>query len=318
MKKNVSTLIKILISGFFLFIVLKKINFQNLTYILKNSNIFLISLSLLILIGDSFFLALRWFLILEIYLKEKKSILYIWKLTMIGLFFNMFLPTSAGGDAIKIFYLIRDDEKKLLPGISVIIDRFIGSITVLTMGAIVLFFSPVNDLKIKIFILSLTCILLFFYFFFSYRNIAQKIYNPIGKIIPDFFDKKLRFTYSLFNFYFKEKRKMFLTISLSFFLQFISIIGNFLIALGLTKSFLPLSIFFVYIPLIWTATVIPSIGGIGIREFSYVFFFKNYLGRENAFALSIINLLSIIIQSIIGCIIFLTFRGANSYKSTHS
>ncbi|HRR96705.1 MAG TPA: hypothetical protein P5150_08285, partial [Candidatus Ratteibacteria bacterium] len=55
-----------------------------------------------------------------------------------------------------------------------------------------------------------------------------------------------------------------------------------------------------------------------VREFTYVFFFKNYLGEEKAFALSLIVLFSIIIQAIIGYITFLTFKGQNFLKPIHN
>jgi len=306
-KKAISFLIKIVTSGTFLFLVIKKIDFPQLLNILKNSNIYLVSIGLLIFIGISFLLALRWFLIVGIYLKNKTSLFYIWKLTMIGLFFNIFLPTSAGGDAIKIFYLVKDDNKKVLPGISVVIDRFIGSLTVLTMGTIGLIFSGIDNLKIKIFIPSLTFILILFYFLLSNSNFTRKIYTPFKKILPSFLNEKLTFLYNSFNFYFREKKFIFLSIISSFFLQCISILTNFIVACGIMRNFsIPISIFFVYIPLIWLSTMIPSIGGIGVREFSYVFFFKSYIGKENAFALSLIFLLALFIQAIIGSIIFLT------------
>lgn len=318
-KKLITTLIKIVVSGLFLFFIFKKVDFSLLFEIFKNSNILLLTAGLIIFVGISFFLAFRWYIIVKIYLKEKKSLFFIWKLTMIGLFFNIFLPTSAGGDAVKIFYLVKDDSKKVLPATSVVIDRFIGSLTVLTMGFIALFFSNVDDNKIRIFIPSLVFILLFFYFFLSYDSFAKKVYSLFKKIIPDFLDEKLKVIYRSFNFYFREKKVIFLSILLSFFLQSLSIFGNFLVACGLIKSFsLPVSIFFVYIPLIWVATVIPSIGGLGIREFSYIFFFKKYLNNEKAFALSLIFLLSIIIQAVIGSIIFLTMKTAPDEKKATS
>jgi len=305
-KKAISILIKTVISGIFLFLVIKKIDFRQLLDIFKNSNIYLVSIGLLVFIGISFLLAFRWFLILKIYLKNKTSLFYIWKLTMIGLFFNIFLPTSAGGDAVKIFYLVKEDKKKFLPGISVVTDRFIGSLTVLTMGTIGLIFSGIDNLKIKIFIPSLTFILILFYFLFSNSNFARKIYVPFKKILPSFLNEKLTFLYNSFNFYFREKKLIFLSIISSFFLQCISILTNFIVASGIMRNFsIPISVFFVYIPLIWLSTMIPSIGGLGVREFSYVFFFKSYMGKENAFALSLIFLLSIFIQAIIGSIIFL-------------
>jgi len=67
-------------------------------------------------------------------------------------------------------------------------------------------------------------------------------------------------------------------------------------------------LFFLYIPLIWASSLIPSIGGLGVREFSYVFFFTPSLGRQKAVALSLLVLTSIVLQSCAGAIVFLFFR----------
>ncbi|HRR96413.1 MAG TPA: lysylphosphatidylglycerol synthase domain-containing protein, partial [Candidatus Ratteibacteria bacterium] len=93
MRKLLSLLLKISISGIFLYIVIKKIDFKLLSETFKNSNIIFVLIGLFILIITSFLIAFRYFLIVNIYLGEKKPVFYIWKLTMIGLFFNMFLPT---------------------------------------------------------------------------------------------------------------------------------------------------------------------------------------------------------------------------------
>jgi len=100
-------------------------------------------------------------------------------------------------------------------------------------------------------------------------------------------------------------------IGISFVLQSISIFTQYLMGLSLFHNsfFSPnLKIFFIYVPIIWVATLIPSLGGLGIREFSYVFFFTPYFGKDKSFALSILVLFSVIIQSFIGAIIFFTLN----------
>ena len=60
--------------------------------------------------------------------------------------------------------------------------------------------------------------------------------------------------------------------------------------------------------------MIPSLGGLGVREFSYLYFFAAYIGRENAIALSLINLSLIMIQSLTGGIVFLLHRNFQGRK----
>lgn len=314
MKKN--RLLKILIRGFvsifFLYLVFRKIDFHLLYNTLKECYLPLAILSLLITVILSFPLALRWYILLKGQVKEDRiRYINIWKLNMIGMFFNNFLPTGAGGDIAKVFYLVRGEENKLLLGSSVIIDRFIGALTVITMGVVAGLLAEDVPVKVKYFLLFLILFLLFVFIFFSYRAFASFFYSKVKKFIPKKLKEILENTYTAFNKYFSTRKYLFYGLIVSFFLQSISILNNYFMSLSIlwNRSAAPsLSMFFIYIPLIWTATLVPSLGGLGIREFTYVYFFSSSMGKENAFALSIIFLLSIIIQSVIGAVILLFLK----------
>jgi len=311
MKKN--NLFKILIRGcvsiFFLYLVFRKIDFRILYPTLKECYLPLAILSLLIAVILSFPLALRWYILLKGQVKENRiRYINIWKLNMIGMLFNNFLPTGAGGDIAKVFYLVRGEDNKLLLGSSVIIDRFIGALTVITMGVVAGLLAQDVPVKVKYFLLFLILFLLFVFIFFSYRTFASFFYSRVKRFIPKRLKETLENTYTVFNRYFSARRYLFYGLLVSFFLQSISIFNNYLMSLAIlwNRSAPPsLSMFFIYIPLIWTATLVPSLGGLGIREFSYVYFFSSSMGKENAFGLSIVFLISVIIQSAIGAVILL-------------
>jgi len=308
-KKNIIfSSIKVLISFLFIYLILKKVNFKEVFEVIKNANLSLLIFAYIIILLNNYFLALRFKYLLEIYFKKKLPNFFIFKLTMIGLFFNNFLPTSAGGDIVKIFYIVKDEEKKFLSGISVLIDRYIGALTVMIMGAISVFLYKGNN-KMENLIFIFLFFLIFSFFFFSIRKIAQFFYSPFKKFIPENLNKKLLNLYDSIHFYFTENKKFFyISIFISFFLQIVSIFSQYLLGVSILKKRLEILPFFVYIPLIWVSTLIPSIGGLGIREFSYIFLFSNFIGNENAYALSILVLLGVILNGIIGGIIFLTFK----------
>ena len=309
MKKNIIfSSIKVLISFLFIYLIIRKVNFKEVIEIIKNANLLLLIFAYLLILIDNYFLALRFKYILEIYFKRRISNFFIFKLTMIGLFFNNFLPTSAGGDIVKIFYIVKDEEKKFLSGISIIIDRYIGALTVMIMGAISIIFYKGNK-KIEDLILIFLFFLIFSFFFFSIRKIAQFCYSPFKKFIPEILNKKLLNLYDSIHFYFTENKKFFyFAIFISFSLQIISIFSQYLLSISILKKRLEILPFFIYIPLIWVSTLIPSIGGLGVREFSYIFLFSDFIGSNNAYALSILVLLSVILNGIIGGIIFLTLK----------
>jgi len=309
-KKNVIfTIVRILISVFFIYLILQKVNFKKISEIIKNANYLPLIFAFIIIFSINFLLALRFKYILEIYFKKKLSYFLIWKLTMIGLFFNNFLPTSAGGDIVKIFYIVKEQEKKFLSGISVLIDRYIGALSIMIMGTISVFFYKGIEKKIQYIIFAFLFFLLFTFFFFSKRKIALLFYSPVKKFIPEFLNRKLLNLYSSIYFYFTENSKnLKIAILISFILQILSIFSQYLIGVSIIKSNLNVLLFFVFIPLIWTSTLIPSLGGLGVREFTYIFLFSDFIGEQNAYALSILVLTTVVLNSLIGGFIFLTFE----------
>jgi len=96
------------------------------------------------------------------------------KLTLIGYFFNMFMPGATGGDVIKAYYIAKlNPEKKAEAATTVFVDRALGMYGLLIIGFVALmlqakFFFSNNALRtIAIFFLAIICgsfifIILFF------------------------------------------------------------------------------------------------------------------------------------------------------------
>lgn len=310
-KKTLSVSIKILVSALFLFVVLKKIDIGSLGEIFRNCYLPLMIPALAVIVGLTFLLCLRWYVLIRNFTDKKLSFFFFWKLTVVGIFFNNFLPTGAGGDIVKIFYLVKGEKNKLLLGSSVLIDRFIGAITVITMGLVALLFTKGLHRNVYTGIIGLFFVLCLLLTILSSRKCAVVIHKFIKKILPDKVENKIITLYNVFYSYFSQRKHIVFSLITSFILQAIMIVCQYVIAVSLFRgTFFPgtLQTFFVYIPLIWVATLMPSLGGLGIREFSYVLFFSQSLGKDKAFALSLIVLLSMLLQSLIGAITFLTLR----------
>lgn len=309
MRNKISLIVKVFISGVFLFIVLRKIEIASLGKTIKSCYLPLAISGIILALLLSFLLSLRWFILIKGNFGKEINYWEIWKFTMIGLFFNNFLPTGAGGDIAKVYYVVKERERKLSLGSSVIVDRFIGAVSIITMGMVASFLSENVEEKVRIFLLIIFLFLLFFLFFLSNRKIASFFYSPLRRIVPKRLQEKIQLLYNAFSDYFLKRKFLISALAISFFLQIISIFSQYLMAISILwkeKIHLNINLFFIYIPLIWVATLLPSLGGLGIREFSYVFFFSSYMGKDKSFALSILVLLTIILQSIIGAIIFFT------------
>jgi len=311
-KKTLQLLLRVVVSATFLFLVFRKIDFRMLYVTVRGCYLPLAVVSIAIAVLLSFLLSARWLVLLKGQAKSGRiRFLSIWKLTMIGQFFNNFLPTGAGGDIAKVFYLVRGEENKLLLGSSVLIDRFIGALTVITMGVLAALFTATIPLGIRYLLSLILLFLLFILVFFSNRKIASPLYSGVRRIFPGRMKETMENTYNVFNRYFSARRWLLAALGLSFLMQSISIFTNYLMTMSLLwgKSSMPgINLFFIYIPLIWASTMVPSLGGLGIREFTYVYFFSGAMGKENAFALSAMFLISVLIQSIIGAFIMLLLK----------
>ena len=74
-----------------------------------------------------------------------------WCLVMIGMFFNLFLLGSVGGDVLKIFYAMREVPKqKTAVFFSIIFDRFIGMFSLMFVTLTVCFCSYEQLIKTRV------------------------------------------------------------------------------------------------------------------------------------------------------------------------
>ncbi len=312
MKKKLSLFLKLSISGAFLYLLLSRIDLSGLFDALGEVYLPLAFLSIAIGVSLSALLALRWFLLLRPLLApSERRFSGILRLTMIGLFFNNFLPSGSGGDIAKVFYLVHGREKRLLLGSSVLIDRYTGALSIISMGLLASLFTGGVSLNIRLGLSFIFFLLILVFVVFTSRGAAIFFYRPLRPILPCFLRKKLATFYEVCSHYFAHRKSLLRALVVSFILQILSIMAQYLMGIALLWKGAEISspgigLFFIYIPLIWVATLLPSLGGLGVREYSYAFFFSRHIGEEKAVALSLAFLLVLIIQSLVGaaCFIF--------------
>ena len=84
---------------------------------------------------------MRWHLLLsvqEIGLSWGRT----WQLLMIGMFFNLFLLGSTGGDLLKTFYAMREvPHKKTAVFLSIVVDRVVGMFSLMMVTLVICLFS---------------------------------------------------------------------------------------------------------------------------------------------------------------------------------
>jgi uncharacterized protein (TIRG00374 family) len=120
----------------------------------------------LIIVALSFLVALRWHLIL-IAMQSSLHLSECWRLVMIGLFFNQTLPSGIGGDAVRVWLMVRQGERLRTSLLSVATDRIFALAAVLACLIVALLL--VDNTPVLLLILSLSaagvgCFLVLFSF----------------------------------------------------------------------------------------------------------------------------------------------------------
>jgi len=277
-------------------------SYRDFVEILKHVNGWLFILSLAGFIAGILISAIRlkWILAAQ---EINVTINDVISLTLIGYFFNNFLPTSMGGDVVKAYYVSHRKSDRLGSFTSVFVDRFIGLLTMVIMASLALLVAGniIIDRRITAIIYALTAAGILASVFLINKNFARR-FSFLLKFIKPLETKVLSF-YDVVNKYRHHKWLIGKTLLISFVGQGIYFMSIGVLALGIGTP-VSLEQIFLRMPIVCALGLVPSIGGLGVREGSIVVFFTPLVGKEAAFALSILGLIMLVVVSIIGGLVY--------------
>ena len=124
MRKAISLLLKATVSGLLLYFALRLVDLHTVAQRLRQVQVGWLALSVVILVGQTTLLALRWQQIVR-QCGASMPFTRLFRFTMIGTFFNQTLPSSVGGDAMRIWLLGKQQDWRVA-SYSVLLDRIIG------------------------------------------------------------------------------------------------------------------------------------------------------------------------------------------------
>lgn len=275
---------------------------------LKNVNPLYFFLSLLIGVMLNVTSSWRW----QILLRSKKidvSLLRLLGYYYIGRFFNMFMPTSMGGDVARVWDLARytgEDDEALA---SVFMERFIGMVVLAAVSGLVLLFHDdplpliTNSL---LFVIALVLIILWLVLDVRVFNLFSKHLSPLHPFLGKLF-AKLRQVHNAIYSYKKDKKTLGFVVSISTLFYMLAVINVWISAraFSIDVSFYDMMLAVPAIMLIMNLPV--SIGGLGLMEAAYSTIFILF-GYSPALALSTALLMRFktIVNAFIGGIVHLS------------
>jgi hypothetical protein len=218
--------------------------------------------SIVIILG-----CLRWWILLH---HVSRSIPFTRALPSfyLGIFFNHLMPTTVGGDAIRVLHMRGNSPNTKALISSTIMDRIIGLIGVLIIGTTAIIAFPVVSDSF-----GLKTVMLFGLIFSLgvFPLLASAPFTRLVNKLTIRFQhaKKRRWLLeltSLCQSYAGAKMRLFAALVLTLVLQTLTILTYYMLgnAIGIQ---LPLTAYFVSISLVFLASALPvSLGGLGIRE----------------------------------------------------
>jgi len=225
----------------------------------------------------------------------------------IGVFFNAFLPTTIGGDAVKSYYLSKELDKRIEALSSIIMERLTGLIAIVSIGACAILVGYTLIPRDAFVIATLVVIpgpLLLMVLIFKFNAIEKIISRPFFSRFPNITDIIRDANISLREY---SSNKYILSISLmiSFLYHILLIFINYVLALALGLD-IEIFYFFIFVPVTEILILLPiTIQGFGVRSGSYVTLFSQVgIPSPSAFALGFSMQMVKVIGNIIGGIVY--------------
>ena len=304
MRKHLFAFLKIFVSvGLILVLLyLMRDKYAQVGQVLKGTNIPAFGLALVIYLFAIALASLRFKIIAKAQ-DIDTTFAEAFSLNFIGYFFNNFLPSAIGGDVVKAFYLSKKSSGKVEAYASTFLDRAVGLITMIFMAFFAIFFvgSSVIDRNIKHLIYGISLAAFAALFFMMNKAFARKFQGALRLVKP--IREPLQKAYNILNRYTSHKSLVVqsLVISVASQSMFFLSLGMLAVSAGYT---IPLIQIFLRMPIIGTISLLPSINGLGVRESATVVFFGPIIGDANAFAVSVLWLLMLMITSVLGGMIY--------------
>jgi len=228
------------------------------------------------------------------------------QLTFVGYFFNNFMPTAVGGDIIKAHYVSKTNNQRTKSYASVFMDRLIGLYTflIIAVAALVAVGGNSHLTVVRPMILAFLGVGAFGFVLIISKNVARGMESFLAKIKMFRLGERLHKVYRIVHDYRNRPGVVARSVLISISSQCVYFTVTYLFFLSIGARVDITSIFLI-MPVVIFISMVPSIGGLGIREGAIVMFFAPLAGKEMAFAVSMLLLGMLFMISIIGGLIYL-------------
>ncbi len=287
------------LSAVLLFWLFTKIDFRHMWEAVKGADANYLIAAGLVYFAINFIILWRWRILMKA-LGVKVDRMSTMRWFFIGLFCNLFLPSSVGGDVVKGLGLAKITGNKPKVFASIVLDRLSGfaGIVILAAGAFAFGHKLVQDTSVLLAILSmagvsvLIALVLFSHRIFSFVTTAFERWPKVK-------DALMRLHYDIVLLKGKQWQGV-ESILISIGSQLVLAFEFYLTAKGMHQD-IDWIYFIIFSPIVCVVTSLPSIGGLGVREIGWVYLLSKVGVHEGvALGLSLINFGFMVLVGLLG------------------
>jgi len=253
--------------------------------------------------------AMRWRLLLGV-LQLRRPFKEICAVTFISNFFNSFLPSKLGGEAVRAYYGVKITGRPGEVVLSILIDRYIGLVGLMSLPlAVILVRRPTGGLQETVgFVYAAVSALLLVAVFMSLLirsgSLTPSSKTPQTRVVALLQDVK-----SSLQLYGQHKGVLLQALGISVAIHILAIAIYYALgaSFGEGKHLLD---FMYFIPMVTLAAMMPvSLGGLGVREWTFVYLFTELgIPLQTALLISLLNLLVKTGAGLIGAVLYLGWQ----------
>jgi len=308
LRRQLGTIVKVVVSAALIAYLFLTIDMKAALTAILHANAWWLLAGFAACLFTFYLRALRWRALIQGWgarIPMRKLVLWY----LVGSLFNSVLPTGFGGDVLRVYELNRQVHDPVMAANSVIVDRYLGIVILLGMGlaAVPLGAAHVETQVVLIlaglFVLSLAAGALL---------LNQRGWRRFGERLPlvgGFLSGKLAGLEGTARYY--SRRSLIESTAWSLVFNVVLIAWTVFLALGVGIH-LPLRYFVVFTPLTSIALMLPSVGGLGVREMSYAALFPAVgVAAPLAVSVSLLLYLTALAAGLLGGVLYM-LSGAGS------
>ena len=323
MPRFVKTLLKVAVSAGLICLLYSKLDWNDLADKLRGADFRWLGLAFALMVLNTFVNSAKWWLFLDAD-GIRQPILTLWASHITASFFNLFLPSTIGGDAYRIADIGGRTGEHARVAASILADRITGffALSVYGFAASILVRPLVAEWKNWFYLPSSLAIVAlagltaalcsepFFAFCVRLvpgRRLREKVQGIAGKII------------GAMRGYMGKGRVLLGAMLLSFLFQFELLLAVWSITKAIGLS-IPLPTFFLFLPIKTFLEMIPvSVFGLGLRDLGYTIFMTamgfGEAAAANAALISAAEVILTVVYSSMGGVVFVCRRPASGGTS---